>query len=239
MYAVKSSGPLGRLGVVMEESVAKEARVRNPRGQGDRLREVLLDAAIELLADLEDVQALSVRAVTARAGVSATALYLQFADKEDLIAAVKERCFDELRSYLQAGAAETDEPRGQLAAMGRAYLQFAQERTGYYRVLFHTRHGEPDSKPIADPLSAVVPGWPQGAAMAFGDLVNAVARCLAPDTPAEGVATMIWAGLHGYVGLRRSIRHYPFPPPTEYVARLIDAHLDGVGMCRCGPVAAR
>jgi AcrR family transcriptional regulator len=230
MYAVKSSGGLGRLRVMPGRAKTKvTSRARNPRGQGDRLREVLLDSAIELLAELQDVQALSVRAVTAHAGVSATALYLHFTDKDDLLAAVKERCFEELRRYLQAGAAQTDEPRGQLAAMGLAYLQFAEDRIGYYRVLFHTPHGEPNSEPITDPLPTVAPGWPQGAAMALGDLVNAVARCLPPGAAPEGAATMIWAGLHGYAGLRRSIRQYPFPPPAEYMARLIDAHLDGVG----------
>lgn len=212
---------------LMAESAKTEvARARNPRGQGDRLRDALLDAAIDLLADLADVQALSVRAVTAHAGVSATALYLHFADKEDLIAAVKERCFEELHSYLHAATQDTADPRSQLSAMGRAYLQFSEDRPGYYRVLFHTPHGQRDSEPVTDQPSATTPGWPHGAAIALEDLVNAVARCLPPNVPPENTATMIWAGLHGYTGLRRSIRHYPYPPPAQYIARLISAHLD-------------
>ncbi|MGA2927242.1 MAG: helix-turn-helix domain-containing protein, partial [Solirubrobacteraceae bacterium] len=70
------------------------------RGQGKRLRAGLIDAAIELLAGLQDDDALSVRAVTARAGVSPTALYLHFDDKEQLLAAVKQRCVGELRGYV-------------------------------------------------------------------------------------------------------------------------------------------
>ena len=50
----------------MATSPRTSPRARNPRGQGERLREALIDAAIELLADLQDVEALSVRAVTAR-----------------------------------------------------------------------------------------------------------------------------------------------------------------------------
>jgi hypothetical protein len=36
---------------------------------------------------------------------------------------------------------------------------------------------------------------------------------------------MIWAGMHGYIGLRRSLPDVPFPPADEYVTRLVDAHL--------------
>lgn len=201
------------------------ARTRNPRGEGERLRETLLDSAIELLADLQDVDALSVRGVTAHAGVSPTALYLHFTDKEDLLVAVKDRCFEELHNYLSRGADGIEEPRGRLAAMGRGYLQFATDRPGYYRVLFHTPHGEPDTEPIGDPLHSGSTGWPPGAAQALGALVQAVARCLPPGAPVERTATMIWAGLHGYAGLRAAIRHYPFPSPSDYTTALLDAHL--------------
>jgi AcrR family transcriptional regulator len=202
------------------------ARRRNPRGQGDRLRDALLDAAIELLADLQDVQALSVRAVTAHVGVTPTALYLHFTDKEDLLAAVKERCFGELHRYVLAGEQGADaDPRSQAEAMCLAYLQFAAERPGYYRVLFHTPRGEVWPESPGDALSAAELDWPPGAAEALGDLVRAVVRCLPPNASAQPVATMIWAGLHGYAGLRRSIRHYPFPDAADYVRRLLHAHL--------------
>jgi hypothetical protein len=39
---------------------------------------------------------------------------------------------------------------------------------------------------------------------------------------------MIWAGLHGYIGLRRSIPDGPFPPTADYVKRLVDAHAPSV-----------
>jgi AcrR family transcriptional regulator len=41
-----------------------------------------------------------VRAVTSRAGVTPTALYLHFADKKQLLDEVKDRCFKELRRYV-------------------------------------------------------------------------------------------------------------------------------------------
>jgi hypothetical protein len=37
---------------------------------------------------------------------------------------------------------------------------------------------------------------------------------------------MIWAGEHGYVGLRKiSGDQLPFPDPATYITQLLDAHL--------------
>src|SRR5947209_5384359 len=114
-------------------------RVRNQRGEGDRLREALLDAASEILGSSHDADALSVRSVTARAGVSPTALYLHFEDKEALAEEVKRRCFAAFGAALNEAAAEhPDDARAQVVARGVAYLRFAREHPGQYAILFHT-----------------------------------------------------------------------------------------------------
>lgn len=214
----------------MEAELASSgARERNPRGQGERLRAALIDSAIELLADLQNVEALSIRAVTARAGVTPTALYLHFADKEALIEAVKERCFAELISYCaRARAAAPDDPRAELEAGCSAYIQFSDERPGYYRVLFHTPH-QPPCEPPAEPqtmsLEELQAEWPPGAIEALGQLIDSVQHCLPQASNPVPPSMMIWAGLHGYIGLRRSIPDVPFAPPDEYVRRLVDAHV--------------
>ncbi|HEY2656201.1 MAG TPA: TetR/AcrR family transcriptional regulator [Solirubrobacteraceae bacterium] len=216
----------------MEADLASTgARERNPRGQGERLRGALIDSAIELLADLQNVDALSIRAVTARAGVTPTALYLHFADKEALIEAVKERCFAELISYCsRARAAAPDEPRAKLEAGCGAYIQFSTERPGYYRVLFHTPHvtDEPPPAPDLTALKQAQTEWPPGAVEALGQLIESVHECLPPGTDPVLPSMMIWGGLHGYIGLRRSIPDGPFPPTADYVKRLVDAHAPSV-----------
>ena len=82
--------------------MAAPSRTRNPRGQGERLRESLTGAARELLLELGDQDQLTVRKVTARAGVSPNALYLQFAGKEELLNAVMLTSYRELRAFLRA-----------------------------------------------------------------------------------------------------------------------------------------
>src|SRR3984957_18786360 len=80
-------------------------RKRNPRGQGDKLRGALMDAARELLLELGDQDKLSVRGVTARAGVSPNALYIHFANKDELLSAVMRASYQEWRAALSAAIA--------------------------------------------------------------------------------------------------------------------------------------
>src|ERR1700742_1801745 len=106
-------------------------RGRNPRGEGERLRATLLEAATELIAESENPENVSVRAVTRRAGVSPTALYLHFENREELFIAVSEACFAELGDVMCAAAEGAGgDSRDQLIAMGHAYLRFARERPG-------------------------------------------------------------------------------------------------------------
>jgi AcrR family transcriptional regulator len=197
----------------MADPARTSPRARNPRGQGERLREALIEAATELLAELEDVEALSVRAVTARVGVTPTALYLHFADKDELLETVKDRCFGELRSYVLAAEQQPGlDPRAQLEQMCEAYVRFAAEHPGHYRVLFYTRRRRQLE-------------WSDAGREAFGDLVRAVERCPPPGRDPLPVALMTWAALHGYVGLRAISGHFLLPDPATYIEQLLDAHL--------------
>ena len=53
-----------------QAGAAGKPRTRNARGEGDRLRDALMDAAGELLVEGTSAEALSIRGITARAGVT-------------------------------------------------------------------------------------------------------------------------------------------------------------------------
>src|ERR1700758_2470960 len=101
-----------------------QQRIRNPRGQGDRLRAALMQAARDLLLELGDQSKLSVRAVTTRAGVSPNALYIHFATKDELLDAVMNASYKEWRAVLNSGIPADAEPIDQLRAYCRGYFQF-------------------------------------------------------------------------------------------------------------------
>jgi AcrR family transcriptional regulator len=197
--------------------MATPLRERNKRGEGERLREALLDAAGELLDDSPDLEQLSVRAVTARAGVSPTALYLHFADKDDLARAVKKRCFAALSAVLrEAEALHEGDPGAQAHAMGLAYLRYAREHPGHYAMLFHSgKTGRQRPRPA--------PADVRAAGMeTFQLLVDAVARWRPDDPDVYESACMLWLALHGRAAIQQTMPWFPLPDEERYVTRLGD-----------------
>src|ERR1700745_1260098 len=64
----------------------------NARGQGERLREEIISAAAQMLGDLADDEALSLRAVARAVSISPTSVYLYFPDRDALVAAATPPC---------------------------------------------------------------------------------------------------------------------------------------------------
>jgi AcrR family transcriptional regulator len=180
-----------------------------------------MDAARGLLLELGDQDKLSVRAVTAKAGVTPNALYLHFTDREALLSAVMTASYKELRAFLQAAVPPDGDPIEQLRAYADAYLQFARQRPGIYRVLFMTKVRE--GVPVPQP--GVASGEDEGVD-AFNDLLGIVTSALADGRNPFTQSAYLWAGLHGYVALREVIPTFPWPPEREYVDRMIGAHVE-------------
>jgi len=96
----------------------------------------IVEAARDLLAE-GGIRALSMRAVAARVGVSATAIYNYFENKQALVRHVVNLGFERFDAALQS--AVVDKPEGsveRLRALGQAYIRFALENRQYFQVLF-------------------------------------------------------------------------------------------------------
>lgn len=161
-----------------------------------------------------DPAKVSIRAVTRRAGVSPTAFYLQFANHDELLEAMVERCFTDFRDAVRAGAAGGVDPAERLNGAGLAYTAFAARWPARYALNFvfvRPVEGEPPQKPAAADDS-------------FNDLVGLVLDYLGEDDPrraeAELLARGIWSGLHGYVSLRQARTGSGWPDEEEFVPRL-------------------
>lgn len=119
--------------------VASAERRRNARGEGDRLRGDLLDAATELMAEFGTIDGISLRAVARRAGVSPTAVYRHFDDHVDLLRESVARCWSDFYATMVTARDSSTDPFEAFRAAGDAYVRFATERSGEYRVLFSNR----------------------------------------------------------------------------------------------------
>jgi AcrR family transcriptional regulator len=188
-------------------------RARNARGEGSKLREQLLQATAEILDEVGDADRVSVRAIARRAGVSPTALYLQFPDRDALVAAAVDGGFDAFNAALMAAAAVPAEPRERLEAMGRAYLEFSVRQPALYAILFSARRPLLD-KPLTDRDRA------------FDGLIALLRehdRSLDEQSGRE-LAMVIWASLHGFAMLRTVRPHLDWPAPDDYLRRLLSAY---------------
>lgn len=195
------------------------ARQRNARGEGDRLRDQLLDATVALLDREGDAARVSVRAIAKAAGVSPTALYLHFADRDALVAAAVDRGFAAFNAAVLEGAAAHHEPRPRVRAMGLAYLSFAERQPALYAVIFTARR--PAKRPRSLPPGQVKRDE------ALDGLTAAVSAAVpgATRSAARELALVLWAGLHGYADLRARAPASTWPDAARYVDRLMGAHL--------------
>ena len=100
------------------------------------LRAELLDTAIEQLRTTA-VEDLSLRALARAVGVSQTAPYRHFADRNELLAAMATSGYrDLLRSLRQAGALSADCPQQQLLAFAHAYVDYAARNPQLFKLMF-------------------------------------------------------------------------------------------------------
>jgi len=137
-------------------------------------------------------QALTLRAVGEKLGVSRTALYRHFPDKSALLAAVGREGFRTLRDRLRHAWRRRGGGQSGLEAMGAAYVQFALDHPSHYRVMFG---GHLAGKSARDPELER-----EGAA-AFETLVEALVSLQQQGTirldPPLRLAQYIWASVHG------------------------------------------
>ena len=197
-------------------------RPGTPRGVGEHfagdLRQALLEAAVATL-DNVGADGLSLREVARRAGVSHAAPAHHFTDKAGLLTAVATEGFGMLVTYL-AGAQPggTGQPVDHLAALGRAYAQFAAENPGRFEVMF--RPGL---------LHAGDQAFQRAGDAAFLALRHHIATCQSHGwrerEPTDALAAAAWALAHGIAVLRMQgslARHYP-DPSLNGVSQLVTA----------------
>lgn len=110
------------------------------------LRNALLDAAASAAQD-QGAESLSLRDVARRVGVSHTAAYNHFADKDDLLRGLAVRAFGVLADDLRRSVGSTLDS---LVDVGVAYLRFATEHAAVFRFMFQRSLCMPDGQ--FDPL---------------------------------------------------------------------------------------
>ena len=162
---------------------------QRPYHHGD-LRTALLAAAIQEIESV-GVEHLSLRSLAVEVGVSPSAAYHHFADKDALIAAVALEGFSMLeQSVTQAAmdAPASSDPAARLGIAARAYVDFAVAHPHLFRAAFSGHRPELPSTGRLHPL--------------LGQLLDDVAESGAvPSELREGADAVVWAAVHGMATL--------------------------------------
>ncbi len=173
---------------------------RRPYHHGN-LRRALIDEALATIRE-DGVDAVTLREIGARVGVSRTALYRHFADKRALLTAVATEGFRTLRQELVSAWESGGRGDAAFRSMGVAYVRFAVTNSSHYRVMFG---GFVDPQP-QDP-DLVAEG--EGAFRALVDALAALQRdALVRADETLLMASYVWALVHGVamLGIDRQLR---------------------------------
>ena len=154
------------------------------------LAAALVDAAIEVIGE-RGVHGFSMAEASRRLGVAVSAPYAHFADRNDLLAAVAVRAYQQ---FYAAIAPEVDAglaPADRLAAMTRHYVRFAASNRPLFQVLYEAgldKTGHPEIEAAEQPIDD-----------AFMTCVNAISG--GPGPAADELASALEATAHGHAML--------------------------------------
>jgi AcrR family transcriptional regulator len=160
------------------------------------LHEALVQSSLALIRE-SGPAGFTLREVARRAGVSHTAPYRHFRDKDDLLAAVAEDGFRRLRAAMEKATAAESDPVARLERCGVAYVEFAVRHPEHFQAMF-SRTWETEAHPKA-----------HAAAEHSFRLLLELVRATNPAADALAQARMAWSMVHGIstLGITRQLRY--------------------------------
>jgi AcrR family transcriptional regulator len=173
----------------------KERRER----EKSETRDKILDAARELFVT-EGFEGVSMRKVAEKIEYSPTAIYVHFADKQELFRELCHQDYARLAEVFQSSVMSTD-PIERLKQIGAIYIDFGTRYPNHYRFMFMTAH----PPHVPDEADREMMGNPEMDAYAFlkWAVQQAIdAGCFREElTDAELISQTLWASVHGVISL--------------------------------------
>jgi AcrR family transcriptional regulator len=162
---------------------------------------------MDILRETGSEEAMSLRAVAQRVGVSVPSIYLHFADKQALLDAVCEEVFEALHVALKEASSDAADPWEALRAQGIAYVQFAVANPEHYRIVMMAGPSQ------HDPADEIASG-------AFGHLLESIVGSIGlgvlEGDPVE-LGLKLWSAAHGLASLLITKPRMPWPPLEELI----------------------
>jgi AcrR family transcriptional regulator len=195
---------------------------RARKGDGELLREEILDAAEALLVEHGTKDAVTIRAVADKVGVSAPSIYLHFADKDELFYETCRRVFEVLNLRMIEALADTQGTVVErMVRAGHVYIAFGLEHPRQYVTLFGANSQD------AIPVDQIENDPGVHAFQLLVALITAGVEAgeLDRELDIQATAVAVWAAVHGTVNVlitKRGMETALNIPPDD---KVIDAML--------------
>ncbi len=180
------------------------------------LKNAVSKSAMGLLSK-KGVEGLSLREIAKRVGVTPTALYRHYKDKNALLAEIAESGFSDLYESVTVHLASCSKPTEALKAFGLAYLKYGIEHPLHFQLMFSQnlsdRSKHKSLQAMAHKLVVL--------------LKERVALCLKPSRhkEVERLALTFWSALHGACELIFREQTPENMPPLEFGEQILDTIL--------------
>jgi AcrR family transcriptional regulator len=204
---------------------------RKPRGEGYQRRGEILAAARSLFLK-EGVERVTIRAICARVGVTAPALYRHFKDKRELIIALCNETSQQLLDTFRAIRRTEPEPLTALKRMMESYVRFALAHPDEYRLIFMNKDLYlPELLETLETDQDVIDAGIIGP-LVLHELAAHVGLCIERGILREGdpetLTESIWSCGHGLASLLITHPHFKDRPHDELIAAAMDMTLNGL-----------
>lgn len=192
-------------------------------------RDLILEAARELFVS-EGYEGVSMRKVAEKIEYSPTAIYVHFADKEELFRELCHQDFAHLAQAFQSATLPEDPVEG-LKHIGKRYVEFGRQYPNHYKLMFMTPHPHTEF----DERDCEMKGNPEVDAYAL--LKHRVQQAIDAGSFRKGIddseliSQTLWAAVHGVISLQIA-KHgdswVDWRPLEQRVELMLDAVLSGL-----------
>lgn len=208
------------MSVALEKS---QKSARKAKGDGHLRRAEILEAAEHIFL-AEGYHGATIRKIADEVGVSSTALYMHFRDKDQILLEICDGAIARMLVSNAEIAARPIDAVARIRLMAQAYVRFALTNPNAYQLVF------------CSPMQAISPEK-QEATMALGErsfekflgVVRELAAAGRLRTgTAESAAQVMWAACHGIVALLITRPTFPWAPPDELQKVMLEGILHGL-----------
>jgi AcrR family transcriptional regulator len=169
---------------------------RKKKGEGQQRRAEILEAAKQLFVE-HGYDATTIRRIAGRVGISSTALYVYFPDKNAILAEICDATFESLIEELDEVQRKSSDPLHALQESLEGYIRFGLSHPNEYELVFVSRRTEELQRPKAGSEKRGMRAFQR-----FSECVAAAVQAgMTQDDDTQRLTQQLWAAIHGLVAL--------------------------------------